>query len=408
MVMNTTLKATDKLTKARAGLVLDQPFYGALALKLKLVVDSECGTAWTDGVSLGYSPEFIDGLTLSECKGLVAHEVMHCALGHHVRRGQRDAKLWNEACDDVINPHLVAQGFALPECGRPGVSEDISAEALYSRRQRDQKQGQKPQPQNGAGQGQQQGQQPGQGQPQAGTPGAGQPQAGQGGAPADKGNFGEVRDAPAGTPNESEWKVAVQQAANVAKAAGRLPGHIKKLIDDVLAPKVNWKEALHRFVDCHARSDYRWNRPNRRHVHRGLYLPSIAGEQLPEIVVAIDTSGSVDETMLASFAGELTAILEQYPTTAHVIYCDSRVQGYREITSDDLPIKLERLGGGGTAFDPVWAEVEARGIVPCCCVYLTDLESNRFGAAPSYPVLWAKYDNGGQEPPFGEVVAVDE
>jgi len=351
--------------------------------------------------------------------------VMHPALQHHTRRDNRDPGKWNEACDDVINPRLRECGFTLPEGVRPGVDEDVSAETLYARYA-------KRAPENAsAGK-------PGKGSPSKGSgakPGKGNGNAPAGGKPAgptgkgatpgntspgnapakpgpggsDPGGCGEVRDAPAGDPSAAaKWKVATQQAARYAKSCGNLPGSLERLVAEVLEPRVPWRDALRRFVDRNARSDYRWSPANRRHVWRGCYLPSCRSDQLPELVVAIDTSCSIGPAVLDQFAAELSAILEQYPTTAHVIYCDARVQGSEEFSSDDLPIELHPKGGGGTAFAPVWDEVEERGLTPCCCVYLTDLESYRFGEAPSYPVLWAKLGNWPHEPPFGEVVAIGD
>ena len=88
-----------KLRKARAGLILDQPFFGALALRLQLQEDPSAGTAWTDGKSLGYDPTWIKGLTLDQVKGLWAHVILHCACAHHVRRGQRDGHQRRSAGD---------------------------------------------------------------------------------------------------------------------------------------------------------------------------------------------------------------------------------------------------------------------------------------------------------------------
>lgn len=105
--------AEQKLIKARAGLVLDHPFFGSLALRLKMVEDPSCDSAWTDGVSLGFNPAWIDGLSLEQTKGLWAHEVMHLAAAHHARRQQREHVLWNHACDQAINGPLTAAGMVL-------------------------------------------------------------------------------------------------------------------------------------------------------------------------------------------------------------------------------------------------------------------------------------------------------
>lgn len=379
------MNAAEKLTKARAGLILDAPFFGALALRLRVLPDDTCKTAWTDGTTLGYSPAFVDALTLAECKALLAHEVMHCALAHHTRRGARDAKRWNVAADYAENALLREAGFTLPNgCLLNSAFAGRSAEEVY---------GLLPAPDPGD-------------------------DNGDDGNGSDPGAMGEVRDAPGGNGNgpaspselaqaEQEWKVATVQAAQAAKAAGRLPGGIARLVSAIVAPRVDWHQALRRFVDQTARNDYSWNRPSRRFAAQGLYLPAPHSEELGPVVVAVDTSGSVDEATLNQFAAEVSGILEEYKTTAHVIYCDTHVSSVEVFTAEDLPLQLKPQGGGGTDFRPPFERVERDTLEPSCFVYLTDLEGYSFPDEPPYPVLWARIGKGGAVPPFGETLDVD-
>src|SRR5262249_43058959 len=122
-----------KLTRARTQLVLNQPFFGTLCLRLKLVPGS-VPTMSTDGARILYNPSFVDELKPAELEGVLAHEVSHCALGHHCRRGSRDLKLWNIAADYAINPILLANGFTLPQdvLIDPAFS-GLSAEEIYAR-----------------------------------------------------------------------------------------------------------------------------------------------------------------------------------------------------------------------------------------------------------------------------------
>src|SRR6478735_4929155 len=122
-----------KLTRARTQLLLNQPFFGTLCLRLKLV-PGELPTMATDGRRIVYDPAFVDELTPAELEAVLAHEVLHCALGHHCRRGVRDPQLWNEAADLAINPILIGNGFTLPAGALldPGF-HDLSAEEIYAR-----------------------------------------------------------------------------------------------------------------------------------------------------------------------------------------------------------------------------------------------------------------------------------
>jgi hypothetical protein len=122
-----------KLTKARTQLLLSQPFFGTMCVRLK-TLPGPVPTMATNGRVILYSPEFVEELTLAELEATIAHEAMHCALGHHCRRGERDPGLWNEAADLAINPILVANGFTLPAGALLDPAfQDLSAEEIYAR-----------------------------------------------------------------------------------------------------------------------------------------------------------------------------------------------------------------------------------------------------------------------------------
>lgn len=398
------MQAQDKLTKARAGLVLDQPFFGSLALRLRLREDQTAETAWVDGVTLGFNPQYIDSLTLETTKGLIAHEVMHIACAHHTRRQHRDPGLWNQATDYAINDLLKQAGMVLPSAALTGWDTEYSADDIYAKMPQPKQQG-SGQSQQQQGQGQQQGQDQGQG--------SGQNQGQQPGG--DPGGCGEVRDYPGQDGQEAspaemaqaeqEAKIAAQQAAQQAKAMGSCPAGIARLVEELTQPKIDWREILRRFVEQSARSDYSWTPPNRRFIHKGLYLPSLHNEELGDIVIAMDTSGSIEDLQVAEFASELTAILEEFNATATVIHCDTEVAGVEIFTQDDLPLELHPQGGGGTDFRPPFDWIEENAPQPpAAMIYLTDLECSRFPNEPEYPVLWAHTDQGGETPPFGEVI----
>lgn len=376
------LPAMQKVQKARAGLVLSQPFFASLALRLTLQEDSTCETAWTNGTVLGFNPEFVAGLTLDQTKGLLCHEVMHCACSHHTRRGGRDKQNWNVATDLVINGLIDAAGIPLPSDKLLDRSLDgLSAEQVY---------GTLPTPEES-------------GQDSGGND--------------DPGGCGEVRDAAgesgqAATPSEmsqqsQEWQLAVSQAAQLAKSQGTLPGSLARLVQDIISPRVDWRSLLRRFIEQTAKTDYSWNPPNRRYIHAGIYLPSLHSEQVRPMTIAVDTSGSVDEPQLAQFAAEITAIVEETKTECRVIYCDSGIRGEEAFTPDDLPITLHAVGGGGTDFRPAFDLVDKSGELPSCLIYLTDLECHRFpDREPDYPVLWASWGSVDRAP-WGEVVKLD-
>ena len=278
---------------------------------------------WTDGVTLGYEPDWVDKLTPAELRGVIAHEVMHIALGHHARRQGRDQNIWNMAGDYAINDILMGCGFALPRGALYGYGTNRSAESIYNGLYDATKR-----------------------QQAAGGDGA---QTGN-----DPGGCGEVRDTPGkdGQPAsesdraqaESDSKIAAKQAEQAAKMMGKLPGALARMVARITETRVPWREVLRRFIDQTNKADYSWARPNRRYIGTGAYLPSLYAQELGKIAVAVDTSGSIDHATLEQFGGELSAVIGETKATAEVLYCDSVMQGTATFTNSDLPITLEARG----------------------------------------------------------------
>jgi predicted metal-dependent peptidase len=202
-----------------------------------------------------------------------------------------------------------------------------------------------------------------------------------------------------------EWRIAVEQAVRSAKACGRWPGGLERHLADAKVSRTQWRSVLRDFISSTDPSDYRWTPPNRRYVASGLYLPSVERSGIGEIVIAVDTSGSVDETTLEQFAGEIRAIADEtHPERIYVVYCDAEVQRVDEFGAND-PIELSPKGGEGTDFKPPFRWVDEQGLDPKCLIYLTDLWCKSFPDPPAYPVLWAT-DSPDRTAPFGETLRI--
>ncbi len=434
-------EARAQVVRARAALVLDHPFFGHLALRLKLVEDKTCDTAWSDGKTLAYNPLYVRMLSREKLKGLMGHVVMHPACRHHLRRNGRDPRRWNMACDLAINWILLEAGLILPDgylddpafrgktadeiFDRLGAENLGGAAADQDRPAETQTTGQGPEIDSPDGRsrpekqprpaedGQEQDESPGMAGADAARDEDDQRRFDHG----DPGRSGEVRDAPPpedggsdagdGQNEENQWRVNLAQAAAQARCMGDLPGGLARLIDNLLSPRLDWRQLLSRFIQASARCDFSWFPPNRRYLHQGLYLPSMRSDDLPEVVVAVDTSGSISAGELDQFAAELSAILETCATTVHLLYCDMRVVRAATFGRQDLPLRLEAEGGGGTDFRPAFEWVGQQGLQPLCLIYLTDLACSRFPPEPSYPVLWVHAGREGQLPPFGETIPLD-
>lgn len=414
-----------KLTRARTQLLLNQPFFGTLCLRLKLA-PGDLPTMATDGSRIIYDVGFVNALKPAELEAVLAHEVLHCALGHHCRRGERDTALWNQAADLAINPILAQNGFTLPpDALHDPAMVDLSAEEIYARllqrRTNDPNSGLKQSRQSSA---------PGSGsgcaQPENGSPqrpdqtSAPDPTQQTGNAAAQTrparsvrpGAFGEVLDAidergNSASPAEKsrqqhEWSIAADQAMRSANAYGRAPLGLDRPLNESRESKQDWRSILRDFVTARSPADYCWNPPNRRYIASGLYLPSLQRAGLGPIVIAVDTSGSISSKALEQFAGEIAAIVnEAQPEAVHVVYCDAAVQSSQEFQPAE-PIQLKPKGGGGTDFGPVFEWVEQNQIAVTCLIYLTDLCCHSFPEAPAYPVLWVT--NSRKVAPFGETI----
>lgn len=428
-----------KLLKARTGLLLEHPFFGSLCLRMEPHEDTGCSTAWTDGRSLAYNPGYIAGLTDAQVQGLMAHLVMHPACQHHTRRNGRDANYWNMACDHAINWILLDAGFTLPPkyLDNPAY-HGLSADEIYAELRS--QHGQEEKPSLSDGDGESDGESEWDGVPgdsgegndlgdnsESGTGDAGGEGEVDDGAsgddPADEageqfgdpGGSGEVRDSEqaaeggssAESSNDEEWELALAQAAQQARDMGDLPGGLERLIRDVLHPKIDWQELLERFISDRARDDYSWTPPNKRFLYLDVILPSLSHQKLPEVVLVLDTSGSVSEPEMDQFVAEVSGILEAFDTTIHVVYCDSQVVGDERFERQDLPLEISPMGGGGTDYRPAFDWVEQAGLDPACLLYLTDMECIHFpDQEPEYPVMWACVGGNGKTPPFGDVLEI--
>jgi predicted metal-dependent peptidase len=212
---------------------------------------------------------------------------------------------------------------------------------------------------------------------------------------------------------QRDWEVAIAQAAQGAKARGKLPGGLEQFVNSTLRPKVSWKELLRDFVEKSVKNDYSFMPPNRRYQHLGVFLPSLNSKDIGTIWVAVDTSISVSDHELKQFASEATAMIETYPSMeAHVLYCDTEVKGDgQHFTFDDLPITMKVKGRGGTEFTPVFEHIAKKGETPTCLIYFTDMYCGDFPKKhPDYPVLWLSTSPQlpyGQ-PPFGDVVHMED
>ncbi|RTZ73243.1 MAG: hypothetical protein DSZ00_00680 [Gammaproteobacteria bacterium] len=436
-----------KLAAARTRLTLDKPFLGALVMRLPMVeADPEwCPTTGTDAKRFYYNPEYIDSLTLEQTQFMLAHEALHCALSHFARRQHRQVGRWNLACDYAINPLLVDDGLKPPydtmildqfkgmtaEEIYPLLEEDDNYETidqhLYD--QEGESEGNSGSDQESSS-GSNDTPPPSEEKQQKSRASGNQEETDQGrrqetdpekqGERADGGGNEQqqqrqeeqgAKQPPPLTPEERDnlevqWQQRLAGAAQQALQAGKMDGAMARLVDHLLQPHLPWRMLLARYMTAAARDDYSYMRQSRRNQSDAI-LPALRSSQV-EVVVAVDTSGSIRDSEIAEFLAEVSALKGQMRARITLIPCDARIaEGAPWIFEPWEELRLETTisGGGGTDFRPVFQWVEEQGLQPEVLIYFSDLEGTFPELAPNYPVLWLV--KGKEKPPWGQRIQLN-
>lgn len=410
------------MSVTRVGFMNACPFYAYYYhSELQEYPTTDIPTAGTDMRRIYYNPEYLMTLRPSERIAVIAHEVSHVIFRHPARMrhygnmGNLRGLPWvpeffNVCCDLPINAGLVENkiGELNPSwLYDPKIGPDALPEDIYE------KHFPKTPPQGGSGGN----------KPDNGFPTAGAASGMKGGKPdkqaqARGGNFDDLLppqvDPVSGredAPSEAEFKEAVARAAAAAKAMGKLPAGIQRMVDEILEPQVDWREHIRMLITGKIGHRHEsWTRLNRRRLVLNpiVILPGRAGYGADNVAVAIDTSGSIGEKELAVFLAEVGGVISDCrPKRVTLLWCDAAVHRVDEAsTLDDLAhIRTQGApGGGGTSFVPVFERIAEDNMRPEVLIYLTDMYGEFPKEAPGYPVIWAATSDKGA--PFGEIVRI--
>ena len=409
-----------KLSAARTRLILDKPFLGALVLRLPMIAaDAKwCKTTATDARSFYYNEEYIDILSVEQTQFALAHEALHCALSHFSRRQHRDKHRWDLACDLAINPLLIGDGLIpVPDALYLDQYEGMTAEEIYPCLDENEdlnphddhvydedNDGEGGSKCGGGSDGQQQ---------QGGGTGQQQEQQGSGGESENESTDNEGKGAgkpPPLSKGEQEqlsiqWQQRMAGAAQQAMQAGKMGGALARMIEHLLQPQLPWRMLLARYMTVTARDDYNWSRPSRR--EGNAIMPSLKSNEL-NVVVGLDTSGSVSDEEMRQFLSEVDAIKGQAHARITLLACDAALAGDGPWVFEpweEFKLPREFTGGGGTDFRPVfeWAEREERR--PDLVVYFTDAMGAFPEREPAYPVIWLV--KGKAKVPWGQRIQLN-
>jgi predicted metal-dependent peptidase len=412
----------DKLVAARTKLILDKPFLGALVLRLPLQAANPawCPTTGTDAHKFYYNPEYVQELRNEEAQFVLAHEALHCALAHFARRAHRVKHRWDLACDYAINPILLEDGLKPPP-GMIMMKEYVgmSAEDIYpliddndmsetldqhlydkednpSEGSRDKSENPldnrsssphpNPPPQGGR-------EQENTSPSSLPSPPAGEG-SGMGGELDEQAHGGGERPPPPLSQQEADelsvqWQQRLAGAAQQAQQAGKLSGVMKRLVEELLQPRLPWRTLLAHYMTAVARDDYSYTRPSSRRGDPAIF-PTLKSHQI-NAVVALDVSGSVTDRELQDCLSEINAIKGQVRAAVTLLACDSKiVEGFprRFEPWEEATLPQNMPGGGTTDFRPVFEWMQKQDQQPDILVYFTDAQGFFPAQMPNFPVIW--------------------
>ena len=410
------LKAVeDKLVAARTRLILDKPFLGALVLRLPLQIANPawCPTTGTDARKFYYNPEYVQELRTDEAQFVLAHEALHCALSHFARRQHRVKHRWDLACDYAINPILLADGLKPPP-GMIMMKEYVgmNAEEIYPLlddndmtetldqhlydKENDPAEGGRDTSDNPLdNRDKQEEPPPPKDSKSENTPEQGEGSKGSGQQPEfDEQSQGGAPPPPPLSQQEAEelsvqWQQRLAGAAQQAQQAGKLSGIMKRLVEELLQPRLPWRTLLAHYMTAVARDDYSYTRPSSRRGDPAIF-PTLKSHQI-NAVVALDVSGSVNDKELQDCLSEINAIKGQVRAAVTLLACDSEiVEGFprRFEPWEEATLPQAMPGGGSTDFRPVFTWTQQQDQQPDLLVYFTDAQGFFPATPPNFPVIW--------------------
>jgi predicted metal-dependent peptidase len=385
----------EKLISARVGLLLKASFFGNLATRLKLInADDWCATAATDGRNFYYNTRFIEMLRPKEIEFLFGHEVLHCVYDHFGRRGDRDPQLWNIANDYCVNgdlvKHNVGEKITSVPCLYDRKYDGMSSEEVY-----DQLYEKATKIDIGSlldqmidehldGEGDEDGE--GKGRPKLSA--------------EDK---QAIKD---------EIKEAMLAAAATVDGAGNLPLGVKRLIQQLTEPQLNWREILRMNLESTIKADYTWMRASRKGWHMDAVMPGQKPDEMIDVAVMLDASGSISQDMLRDFLSEIQGIMDSFPSyKIHVATFDTDCYNPAQYDSDNLDsmIDYEVSGGGGTDFDCIFTYLKEQEITPRRLIVFTDgYPFGSWGDAEYCDTTWILHGTTTIVPPWGTHAYYDE
>lgn len=370
-------------TKTAVFLSGNAAFLGCILNHLDFAWDSSIDTACVglkeDGtMEFKWNPSWFDSLRFKQRQFALLHELWHIALLHGQRCGDRQHELWNIACDIRINNDLFEE--YRQEDAPEGVlfdskyaSSNWTEELIY----KDLK---------------------------SCTSDSSNSNAPQSSSSSNGGKKPQSWGTKEFTASTEQVQI-VQSAVTLGRMAGKTPGKVEKILNEILKPKLPWKSILHNYLQDKLDADWSWNRPNRR--FHDVYLPSLLPDEgrLISIAMFLDTSGSIKEEDVKRFVSEVAYIHSEFkPAKLSVLQFDVTIQEENTYLPDDNLKKIKIKGGGGTSYHHIRNWIQKNK--PTLALIFTDLMCQPMKPVKGTDLIWIVKNNPEEDAPQGKTIHV--
>jgi len=382
-------KIDEKISQAKAKLLVDYPYFGTLASRVDLVLNENIESFKSDGKKLEYNDDYLADLNVDEIEFILANAAMHKTLAHDMRRQNRSGWLWQMATDIAINDMLLENGLEMPYGAEyrkrfagmyaEEIYEELKSDILrddedleYEADDSDDVEKKENQEQDS------------------------------------KQELDETKSSQETLESEIlQEQLFAEEAIALLESKlkmGEAPESIERFFNLHGFAKINWREELRSALDRYFRDDYTLMPPSKKLLSQGIYLPSTISQTF-RLVIAVDSSGSVDEELLNEFLSEVNFLMmltQNYQID--LLVCDDKVHSHKTFYSGDQ-LDVELQGGGGTDFRPVFKYIDENFDDVKLLLYFTDLEGFFPDKNVNYEVKWISPKE--QDIPFGSLIVLD-
>jgi predicted metal-dependent peptidase len=368
------MQLSQKISSAKAKLLVEYPLFGTIASKLKLIQNDDIQAFKSDGTTLEYNSDFFSEISLAEMEFVFANGAMHASLAHESRKNGRSGWLWQLSTDYAVNDMLVENGLERPyQAHYSKRFHGLYAEEIYAELKEDILRDE---------------------------------------LEYEADDVNDVQNKEASQEQELLQNQEEELFEEFAKAVlemeekrGKLPSSIDRFFKIESNGKIDWRDELRVALERFHKDDYTQMPPNKKFLHLGFYLPSSVSQRF-KLVVAVDSSGSVDDKLLGEFLSELNFLMNTIPSyEINLLVCDEKIRSYKVFYSGDI-LRVNVEGGGATDFRPVFEFIDMEIEDTKLLLYFSDLDGTFPNKVPSYDVKWIAPKE--LEVPFGEVIVLED